>query len=217
MSSDDYPAGMMDADQAQKVQTIVSITSVSAAEAAAALEQHGWNVEPAAHELLQDSRKRKAPSSFDPTPQTANRAKPKKKPKVKAAPKPKAADASKPAKKQAASKPAKVDASSAAGAPADGDGDAASREVDEKSHLVGEVLTAATPAWPCLRQNCRAANPAGAPCCAVESAAGSSAADGCGRRREAGQAGGARPDRQGGRDVCGLPDGGRVRVHPRGG
>ena len=38
MSSDDYPAGMMDADQAQKVQTIVSITSVSAAEAAAALE-----------------------------------------------------------------------------------------------------------------------------------------------------------------------------------
>ena len=40
MSSDDYPAGMMDADQAQKVQTIVSITSVSAAEAAAALVQY---------------------------------------------------------------------------------------------------------------------------------------------------------------------------------
>lgn len=137
-------------EQAEKAQTIMSIASVSAGEAVAALQAYGWSVGVAAGTLLQgaDSRKRKQPTSFDPTPAVASRAKPKKKPKLKlsapaaAAPKPKpaakpaAAPKPKPAKNSPPTKAPKDSSAAAAGSSAADDGDYV---VDDKSGIVAEL------------------------------------------------------------------------------
>lgn len=135
----------MSAEHAKKVQAIVGLTSVQPEDAIAVLEAHGWSVEASAQSLLQvlNSRKRKPPPSFDPTPQETKRAKPKKRakqqPKSAASKNPRLL-AKNPSKKSSASKSAsKPSDSIARRTPADSDQDASSTETDEKSQLAGEV------------------------------------------------------------------------------
>ena len=148
---------------------MVALASVSPADAVVALEAHEWVVDAAAKSLLQDptSRKRKAPPSFDPTPQASTRAKPKKKSsktkgKAQAKPKaqPKAAAPKKPAVKPSASTPSpRAGASSNGGSSqGDNDSDASGRDLDEKSHAAGEVPQA--PACPEPQQRGGCAKPA---------------------------------------------------------
>ena len=156
-------AARMSDDRAEKVQQIVSLTSLKPADAEILLEAHGWDVgtiESLLHVQDPDSRKRKAPTSFDPTPQASSRTKPKKKSKTKA----KAAATAKPnakAKPESKSKPkaavannsekkpstpaASASAGASSSTPMDSDGDASSRDLDEKSSAAGEVPRALTP------------------------------------------------------------------------
>lgn len=148
--SDLTAAAAMSAEQLEKVQTMVALASVSPADAVVVLEAHEWVVDAAAKSLLQDptSRKRKAPPSFDPTPQASTRAKPKKKSsktkgKAQAKPKtqPKAAAPKKPEVKPSTSMPSPHAgaASSSGSLQGDNDTDASGRDLDEKSHAAGEV------------------------------------------------------------------------------
>jgi outer membrane biosynthesis protein TonB len=148
----------MSAEKAEKIQAIVKLTAVKPPDAQLLLEAHGWDVSKI-QSLLQvadpDSRKRKAPTSFDPTPQASSRAKPKKKsktkakaaakakPKAKPKPKPKAADAETSEKKPSTSA-ASASARASSSSPMNSDGDATSRDMDEKSSAAGEVLQALT-------------------------------------------------------------------------